>query len=36
MGTASGLPISVRALAWIMAGHIAHHANILKERYLGA
>lgn len=36
MGTASGLPISARALAWIMAGHISHHANILKERYLAA
>lgn len=36
MGTASGLPVSARALAWIMAGHINHHAAILKERYLAA
>ena len=34
MGTASGVPVSVRALAYIMAGHVIHHVNILKERYL--
>ena len=34
MGTASGNPVSVRALAYIMAGHIRHHLNILNERYL--
>lgn len=33
-GTASGFPVSVRALAYIMAGHIRHHVAILKERYL--
>jgi hypothetical protein len=33
-GTASGNPVSVRALAYIMAGHIRHHINILNERYL--
>jgi hypothetical protein len=33
-GTASGNPVSVRALAFIMAGHIRHHLNILNERYL--
>ncbi len=32
-GTASGNPFSVRALAWIIAGHEAHHIRILKERY---
>ncbi len=32
-GTASGKPISVRALVYIMAGHVAHHLNILQERY---
>jgi DinB superfamily len=36
VGTASGWPVSVRALAWIMAGHVIHHTNILRERYLGA
>jgi len=34
MGTASDNPVSVRALAYIMAGHIRHHLNILNERYL--
>ena len=35
IGTASDATISVRALAYIMVGHIRHHANILRERYLG-
>jgi len=34
MGTASDNPVSVRALTYIMAGHVTHHINILKERYL--
>jgi hypothetical protein len=33
-GTASDTPVSVRALAYICAGHVAHHVGILKERYL--
>jgi uncharacterized damage-inducible protein DinB len=33
-GIASGKGISVRALAWITAGHERHHANVLRERYL--
>ncbi|MBI1873349.1 MAG: DinB family protein [Acidobacteria bacterium] len=33
MGTANGHPISVRALAFIMAGHVRHHLRILGERY---
>lgn len=33
MGTASGNPISVRALAWITVGHVSHHLRILRERY---
>jgi hypothetical protein len=32
-GTASGKPITVRALAWVMAGHPRHHVGILRERY---
>jgi len=32
-GTASGKPVSVRALAWIMAGHPRHHLALLCERY---
>ncbi len=34
MGTASGLPISARALANISIGHVRHHLSILRERYL--
>ncbi len=34
-GTASGTEVTVRALAFIMAGHVAHHFEILKDRYLG-
>jgi hypothetical protein len=33
-GIASGNPFTVRALAFITAGHLAHHVKILKERYL--
>ena len=33
-GVASGNPVTVRALAYIIAGHVAHHAAILQERYL--
>lgn len=33
-GTASGNPFSVRALGYIMAGHVRHHLKILQERYL--
>jgi len=33
VGTASNNRISVRALAYIMAGHVRHHFAILHERY---
>ncbi len=33
MGVASNHPISVRALAYIIAGHEIHHMNVLRERY---
>jgi hypothetical protein len=33
-GVASGKDVSVRALAWITAGHALHHERILHERYL--
>ena len=33
-GIASGNPFSVRALAYVAAGHVAHHVRILNERYL--
>jgi len=32
-GTANEAPMSVRALAYIMIGHVAHHLEILRERY---
>lgn len=33
-GIASDNPFTVRALAYITAGHVAHHVAILQERYL--
>jgi hypothetical protein len=33
-GLASDHPISVRALAYVIAGHGRHHVEILKTRYL--
>jgi hypothetical protein len=33
-GTASNNPISVRAIAWIIAGHELHHCAVLREKYL--
>ena len=35
-GTASSNPISVRALAFMTAGHELHHLRILRERYVPA
>ena len=32
-GAASGKDVSVRALAWIVAGHELHHVDVLKTRY---
>lgn len=32
-GTVSGRPMSARAIACIIAGHAAHHMNLLRERY---
>jgi len=34
VGTANGNEITLRALAFIMGGHVRHHMNVLKERYL--
>ena len=34
VGTASDRPVSVRAVAWIIAGHERHHLGIIRERYL--
>ncbi|HXN73558.1 MAG TPA: DinB family protein [Candidatus Acidoferrales bacterium] len=33
-GIASGNSVTVNALAYIIAGHVAHHVAILRERYL--
>lgn len=33
VGTASDRQVSVRALAWIIAGHVEHHRRGLRERY---
>jgi hypothetical protein len=33
LGIASGHPVSVRALAYITAGHLKHHVKVLASRY---
>jgi hypothetical protein len=33
LGTANKNAVSVRALAFIMAGHVRHHFNVLRDRY---
>jgi len=35
-GTASGAEITVRALLFVLAGHAAHHLDVLRERYLAS
>jgi hypothetical protein len=32
-GVSNGASVTVRALAWIMAGHLTHHVGILHQRY---
>lgn len=34
-GIASGYSVSVRALAYIIAGHEHHHMGVIRKRYLG-
>lgn len=34
MGNANGSEISVRAIIFIIAGHLAHHKQIITERYI--
>ena len=36
VGTANGNEVTVRALAFIMGGHLRHHMSVLKERYLAS
>ena len=33
MGVANGTPVSVTALAYMLAGHARHHLGVLRERY---
>jgi len=33
-GLVNGHEVSVRALAWMIAGHEKHHIQVIKERYL--
>ena len=33
-GIANGVSVTVRALAFIIAGHQAHHLGVVRERYL--
>ena len=35
-GIASEKSFTVRACAYIVAGHVAHHATVLREKYLAA
>jgi len=32
-GVASGNPFTVRAVAYIIVGHVTHHIGVLRERY---
>jgi hypothetical protein len=33
VGVARGIPVGVRALVWVTAGHVRHHLGVLAERY---
>ena len=35
-GVANGDEVSVRAIAYIMAGHETHHLQVMRERYLNS
>ena len=35
MGTANNYPFKTSAFPYILAGHVMHHYNVAKERYLG-
>lgn len=34
VGTANNNPVSVLAIGFILVGHVTHHINVIKERYL--
>ena len=33
-GTASGVAFTARAIPWILAGHVQHHFEVIRDRYL--
>jgi len=33
VGTANALPVTPRALAYILVGHVRHHVAVLREKY---
>ena len=33
-GVASGYQFTVNAIAYIIAGHVEHHKNVIADRYL--
>jgi len=33
-GPANGQVMSARALGWVIAGHVEHHLDVVRERYL--
>ncbi len=33
-GTADGHKLTVRTIPYVMVGHVIHHTNVIKERYL--
>ena len=35
VGSANSQPVSVRALAYVIAGHTRHHLEVVEARYLG-
>jgi hypothetical protein len=35
-GSANGHEITVRALAWVIAGHAIHHVKVIRTRYLNS
>ncbi|MEK6280028.1 MAG: DinB family protein [Acidobacteriota bacterium] len=35
-GVASDNPFTVRALAYLTAGHVRHHSNVIRDRYLSS
>lgn len=35
-GTANGRPLSVRTIAFMVPGHVRHHLEVIRDRYLRA